>query len=238
MCPKSLLLCLTTLLALTSLGPNDALAADPPATAAKRQTATSSATVTYRPPLRGAPLSRVGGGTRSVQAEDLQVEVLAPEHTGLSLKAQPVLYWHASKAITATVEFSLVKPDVPEPVLEVELKGPFDAGLHAVDLSQHGVTLAPDVDYEWYVSVVFDPAQRSNDVTAGAGVRHVLANGEFASLGGGADASGAAYAAAGLWYDALGTLSVRAASETAAREARVELLRQVGLAEAAASLAN
>lgn len=229
-------LVLATLLALGGIGADAVSAAEPAATGANKAPSTDAAatTVTYRPPLRGAPLSRVGGGTRSIQAEDLQVEVLAPEHTGLSLNAQPALYWYASRAITAPVEFSLVRPGVPEPVLEVTLEGPFEAGLHTVDLADHGVALAPDVDYEWYVSVVFDPAQRSSDVTAGAGVRHVLASGEFAVAG--EDGSGAAYAAAGLWYDALEVLSAQAATEPAARSARTALLRQVGLEKAADDL--
>lgn len=209
-----------------------------PAIAADAASATTppakrkAATIAYQPPLRGAPLSRVGGGTRSVQAADLQVEVLAPEHTGLTVTEQPVLYWYSSKAISAPVEFSLVRPNVPEPVLEVRLEGPFEPGIHAINLGSHGVKLSPDTDYEWYISVVFDPAQRSNDVTAGGGIR-LLAPADPTRVGLAAGTvSGPAFAQAGVWYDAIAALS--AAADAAALAQRAELLEQVGLNDAAA----
>ncbi len=189
--------------------------------------------IAYQPPLRGAPVSRVGGGTRSIQATDLQIEVLAPEHTGLTLQAQPIFYWFCTRAITAPVEFTLVRPGVPEPVLEVTLPGPFEPGIHVVDLSAHGTALAAELDYEWFISVVFDPAQRSNDVTAGAGIRQVGANDPIRkSLPGVAIATGAEYAQAGLWYDAVAALSTTIAQhpeDPTPREQRTELFRQVGL---------
>src|SRR5437867_13335867 len=48
----------------------------------------------YKPPLRGAPGGRVGGGTRGTQERDIFVlSVLAPDHTGLTTREQPSLFW-------------------------------------------------------------------------------------------------------------------------------------------------
>ena len=228
---------LTMLLILTfmnGLALVDVAAADAADASAKKK----PATIAYQPPLRGAPLSRVGGGTRSIQAADLQVEVLAPEHTGLTLQAQPVFYWYCSRTITAPVEFALVKPNVPEPVLEVTLKGPFEPGIHAIDLHAYDLKLEPETDYEWFVSVIFDPAQRSNDVTAGAGIRQIGPNDGTRTALRPATAQGADYALAGVWYDAIATLSASIAArptDPTPREQRAELLQQVGLTDAAAA---
>jgi len=228
MTKNSILTILTfTLLSLVLSTASAADATTPPAAKKKAQS------IAYQPPLRGAPLSRVGGGTRSIKAADLAVEVLAPEHTGLTLHEQPVFYWYCSKAIEVPVEFALVRPKVPEPVLEVTLKGPFQPGVHAVDLRAHGVKLAPEVDCEWFISVVFDPSQRSNDITAGAGIRLVAASDPLRAALQVDTAQGTDYAQAGIWYDAIAALSA-SSGDTAALAQRAELLEQVGLGEAVA----
>lgn len=218
-----------TVLVVALLGANVALAApgdpDDANGGQARPTAGKPVLVAYRPPLRGAPLSRIGGGTRSIQARDLEVEVLAPEHTGLTLRVQPVLYWYASKEVTAPVELTIVQPDIAEPLLEVTLDGPFGAGIHAIDLSRYTAKLEPEVDYEWFVSVVFDPAQRSNDVTAGGGIRLLGAGDELRRKLAGDDSAGE-LAAAGVWYDAVEKLSV---GDETSRLMRAALLEQVGL---------
>jgi Domain of Unknown Function (DUF928) len=228
---------LTMLLMLTfisGLAPVDVAAADAADASAKKK----PASIAYQPPLRGAPLSRVGGGTRSIRAADLQIEVLAPEHTGLTLQAQPVFYWYSSRAIAVPVEFAIVKPNVPEPVLEVTLKGPFEPGIHAVDLRAYGLKLDAETDYEWFVSVIFDPKQRSNDVTAGAGIRQIGADDGIRTALKPATAQGADYAQAGVWYDAIASLSANIAArptDPTPREQRAALLQQVGLTDAAAA---
>lgn len=193
-----------------------------------------SASIAYAPPMRGAPLSRIGGGTRSIKAADLVLEALAPEHTGLTLSARPVLYWYCSRAIEAPVEFALVQPNVAEPVLEVALPGPFAPGIHAVDLASHGVELREETEYEWYVSVVFDAAQRSSDVTAGAGIRRLAASDPVRAALAASGTDAVALAGAGVWYDAITALSRAAVTDATARARRAELLGQVGLGSASA----
>ncbi len=207
------------------------LAADQPS----KQNSNSAQAIAYRPPLRGAPLSRVGGGTRSLQAKDLEVEVLAPEHIGFSADPQPTLFWYASRAIDVPVEFTLNIPGVAEPVAELRLRGPFAPGFHRVDTKALGVTLNPGVDYEWFIAVVFDEAQRSSDVAAGAGIRYVVADAAVSgSLNGKSSVPAAAvFAEAGYWYDALTALEQPGDTEASAQ--RAELLRQVGLTQAAAA---
>lgn len=55
----------------------------------------------YEPPLRGAPASRVGGASRSLNSIGVALNVLAPDHTGLTVREQPTFYWHLSDLTAA-----------------------------------------------------------------------------------------------------------------------------------------
>jgi hypothetical protein len=88
----------------------------------------------------------------------------------------------------------------------------------AIELARYGVELRPEVEYEWTVTLVSDPAKRSADVITAGWVERIAPPA-------GLDVSDpAALAAQGLWYDAF------AKAPEALREA---LLRDAGLAPAA-----
>jgi hypothetical protein len=192
---------------------------------AEKQAAESTA-VSYKPPLRGAPATRVGGGTRSIGTQALTVNVLAPNETGFTTRDKPTVYWYVSEALNTPVELTLtttepLKDAVPT-TLELTLQPPIAQGVHALRLGDHGVTLKPGVEYQWFVAVVSNPAQRSNDVVAGGGIKRIAP----------ADAVGD-----GVWYDALDQLSQQISANPAdarLRQQRAALLEQVGLREAAA----
>lgn len=208
------------------------LATYPPTSAAQ--------TITYQPPPRGAPTgsARVGGGTRGPDGEVTALSVLAPDHVGLSAKAQPLLYWFTSASIDARVEVTLLREDRLEPELELALSPPIEAGIHTLDLAKHGVRLDPGVPYQWYVAVVVDATQRSGDLVAGGEVQRMDPTPDLVeALEREGDAKAAAvYARSGYWYDALELLSVRvdgASGDAASRAERAALLEQAGLTEAA-----
>jgi hypothetical protein len=192
---------------------------------AEKQAAESTA-VSYRPPLRGAPATRVGGGTRSVGTQALTVNVLAPNETGFTTADKPTVYWYVSEPVNTPVELTLtttepLKDAVPT-ALELTLQPPIARGVHALRLGEHGVTLKPGVEYQWFVAVVSNPAQRSNDVVAGGGIKRIAP---------------AEAVRDGVWYDALDRLSQQISANPAdarLRQQRAALLEQVGLREAAA----
>ena len=196
---------------------------------------------TYKVPLRGAPSTRVGGGTRGTEAS-LQVEVLAPGETGFTIQDQPTIYWFLSARSELPVEITLAAAWPPEaaskPLLEVDVPAPIDAGMHGLDLRDHGVKLEPDMEYAWFVAVVKNPDQRADDIVAGGTIQliklpsNVTAEAQNAI---GVDRV-AAYAEAGLWYDAIEELSRRITStpsDEELRSIRASLLDQVGLTAAA-----
>jgi hypothetical protein len=111
--------------------------------------------------------------------------------------------------------------------------------VHAVSLESHGVVLKPGVEYQWFVALVDNAAQRSNDVIAGGTIKRVSETDSVRSRVKEASAASrpALYASAGIWYDAIDELSRLIAAQPENRELRVQraaLLEQVGLTEAAA----
>ncbi|MEO7940626.1 MAG: DUF928 domain-containing protein, partial [Burkholderiaceae bacterium] len=155
-------------------------------------------TIVYKPPMRGAPARRVGGATRGDGDKDLVLQVLAPEQTGLTEQAQPTLYWYVSKPATMAVELTLIADAAETPVLARNVSVT-QAGVQSVDLAQLGITLRPDTDYEWFVSVVPDTGRRSKDLTSGGVIRRVSVDPGVQSRASAAGASGAprVYAEAG-----------------------------------------
>ncbi|MDX1433394.1 MAG: DUF928 domain-containing protein [Gammaproteobacteria bacterium] len=194
----------------------------------------------YKPPLRGATAAgRIGGGTRGKGERAFTLAVLAPDHTGLTVSAQPTLYWFVSERVTRPVELTLVDDRGSAPVLELALEPPIEPGIHAVRLAEHGVELEPLVPYEWFVALVVDAAQRSNDIVAGAEIQRVSAPEDLLARVSAADegARPGLYARAGYWYDALDGLSAQIGQSTPSggpRAQRAALLEQVGLSTAAA----
>lgn len=172
--------------------------------------AATTPTLTYKPPLRGAPGGRVGGGTRGATGRDVFVlSALAPDHTGLTLNAQPSLYWFISADTMLPVEVAIIDPNATDPLLETTLQGPVKRGVHKIRLADHGVKLAPGVAYRWSVTVVTDANRRSRDILASGMIEHMAAPPDLASKIGSASAEKLpfVYAEAGIWYDALTAIS-------------------------------
>jgi hypothetical protein len=194
--------------------------------------------VVYKPPPRGAPARRIGGGTRSAGGAATTVAVLVPEDVGLTLEEQPDLFWFLAQPSRVRVEVALIQGMSPAAVKEVSLEGVQSAGVQRFSLREHGVRLAEGTDYEWSVAVVPDEGARSADIYSAGAIRRVAPDAALSEELGGLSglARARVLAQAGIWYDALGTLSqaLETGADPRIREARADLLQQVGLAEAAA----
>jgi hypothetical protein len=192
----------------------------------------------YRPPMRGAPVARIGGGTRGIGDTTLELAVLAPDHTGLTTKEQPTLYWYVSEPVPARLEVTVINDDAIDPELEEIVATPGHAGIQKIDLAKSGTRLEPGLEYRWFVSVVADPGQRSNDIVASGTIQRITPQGALKARIAGADDSAlvSIYAEEGVWYDAIDGLSrmiEKAPNDAALREQRAALLEQVGLQTAA-----
>jgi len=195
----------------------------------------------YKPPLRGTPAARVGGGTRGEGDDVPAIYVLAPEHMGLTSQPQPVLYWYLSSAIKASYEFVLIADADYEPLVEIILTDVESAGIQRIALADLGVSLKPDVQYQWSVALIMDTQQRSGDVLASGMIEYIKP--PTAIITRVENARGEErirhYADAGLWYDALQSLDEQIQSEQESvrlQQVRASLLEQVGLKEVAAAV--
>ena len=202
----------------------------------KPQTGQVTKTLLYQPPRGlGAPSAgrRVGGGTRGTNKSVPILSVLAPGHTGLTVREQPDLYWFASDVVTNPVELTLTLEKGDTPFLEKRLPAPTKAGIQKVCLSDYGVKLIPGERYTWSIALVLDPKRRSKDVIAVGAIERV----ERADMNlAAAPTTDAFYrlAADGLWYDAVMAISElidTTPTDMALRKQRADLLDQVDLPE-------
>ena len=244
-------LALHVLAALAALAVSGSIGAAPPvqrqqiaqAPAEAKKGETPMAAITYNAPLRGAPATRVGGGTRSAATKSVQLSVLAPSDTGYTTRDKPTIYWYVSETLQKPVELTITSNESLEaaskPAFELTLQPPIARGVHALSLEQHGVVLKPGVEYQWFVALVGNVAQRSNDVIAGGTIKRVAETDSVRSRVKEASLASrpALYASAGIWYDAVDELSRLITAQPENRELRAQraaLLEQVGLTEAAA----
>lgn len=198
----------------------------------------SLAGFSYRPPMRGAPAARIGGGTRGIGDQTLVLVVLAPDHTGLTTKEQPTLYWYASEPVPAKLEVTLINDESIDPELEEVVATPGNAGIQSIDLAKAGAKLETGKEYRWFVSVIADPGQRSNDIVASGTIQRIDPSDELKGEIAGADENTLAgvYAKEGVWYDAIDALNrmiEKSPGNKELQQQRTALLEQVGLQGAA-----
>ena len=188
----------------------------------------------YQPPRRGAPGGRVGGGTRGPSMALPLLYALVPDHVAITAEEQPPLVWYLSKATSLPLEFTVVEDMGVEPILEVALPSPTEAGIHMISLVQYDLRLEAGKTYQWFVSLIPDSTRRSKDIIAGGLL-------EVESLPDGlADNVKQAtpldatklLAKAGFWYDAMGVITQEIQAnpmDQALRKVRAALLEQVDL---------
>ena len=208
----------------------------------KPPTPTKAPAVAYKPPLRGAPAGRVGGGTRgATERESFSLQALAPDHVGYTTQEQPCLYWYISKPTTYAVELTIAAKKAVQPLIEKVIKGPEQGGIQSICLADLGVKLSPSTQYKWFVTLVTDVEHRSKDILAGGIIEYALPNTGLQTKLKTADSASqyAIYAEEGQWYDAIGALSqsiAAAPGNTDLHQQRAALLSQVGLSDVAAAI--
>ena len=206
-----------------------------PGVEAQRQQTPQGDVPIYNPRKQSAPKGRVGGGIRGGDGPALYV--LAPDHVGFTKDEQPSLYWYLSKTTSLPLEFTLIDGRAVKPVVETKLKAPAQPGVQRISLKDFGIKLEPGVQYKWFITLQVGAEASSKDVVAGGTIERipflealphleVPKNGEAVFR----------YAEAGLWYDAIATISEmidKAPDNRRLRKQRASLLQQVGLWEVA-----
>ncbi len=188
----------------------------------------------FKPTNVGAPMTRLGGATRSTTGTVPRTEALVPEVAGHTLQAQPVLYWYLAGKTDDRIDFALIGVDPINPILETTLAGPFEPGIQRIRLADHDATLEPNLEYQWFVRIIPNPEQRLYDRVIGGGIQRLEPSAELNARLAAAQQNDAHFvlAEAGIWYDALDSLSqqIEAAPENEnLRAQRTALFDQVGL---------
>jgi len=235
-------ICLALSLATEAVVAQAAEAAKSGASSQKAQSNSTSASASqksravpvYTPPKRGAPLARVGGGSRGVDDGLPYISVITPDHVGYTSMSAPVLYWYISEDMKTRFEFALINDDDIEPMVEVTSEQTMTAGLNSMNLADHGVTLQPGVAYQWSVALVSDENKRSSDIVS-SGQIELLAMTEAQQQlleNAAGEERVAILAREGYWYDTFDSMSRLIADDpdnTTLRTQRATLLEQIGL---------
>ena len=191
-------------------------------------------TIIYIPLLDDVSLSKVSGSSREMDEEAAILQVLTPDHTGLTLQAQRSLYWYARTPVATRFIVALIGKDKTEQLLDVEAGSGKVAGIQQLDLGDYDISLQPEVTYQWSVTQVIDKGSQSTGVTA-SGVIERIEPGEGLSnrikKSHGIELA-SVYASEGIWYDSLETLSSmidKSPEDQGLVAIRASLLEQVGL---------
>ena len=190
--------------------------------------------IIYKPPLLDAPPARVGGSTPGTGGKAAILQVLAPDHAGLTTQAQPTLYWYASTPVVVRFEIAPINEDGAAPLLNVEAGSKKLAGIQQLDLGDHNISLLPELTYQWSVTLVADEGSRSADVIASGLIEHMEPGEGLISRierSHGTELVDV-YANEGIWYDALETISSmieESPGDKGLEAIRASLLDQVGL---------
>ena len=201
--------------------------------------------IQYVPPRKGAPAPglRRGGGTRGMNKSIPLISVLAPDHVGLTLLEQPVLFWFAPTKQNLSYEFSLIADSADTPVVETKLPHLIQPGIQQIRLSDYNAKLLLGERYQWSVALIVDPDEPSSNIVAKGAIERVDRGKLNQPLPNDLSKEDAPmrYAEAGVWYDAVMAISdlIQAnPADAELRQQRTSLLEQGGLGEVAASIIN
>jgi len=192
----------------------------------------------YRPPLRGAPGGRVGGGTRGIGDEFITLLVLAPNHVGLTVQGQPTLYWYLSKPTNLPIEVTIIEDQAIYPLLEKQIRVPIQPGINCIRLADYGVLLLPGESYRWFIAAIPAADRRSKDIIAAGFIERIETPEALHMKLSQTDRQNIPYiyAESGIWYDTITAISdlIEAnPNDMNLHKQRAALLEQVGLSEVA-----
>ena len=163
----------------------------------------------YTPPKKVTPRARVGGDVRGIDSGDPEVKALVPDHVGLTIKETPVVNWFVSKPTQHEVVVTLRDDRSPRAFQEKIIPSPKQPGIYSINFKELGFTLEPNVQYKWFVSVIRDADQHSNNLVAGGVIERCDLSECLEPLGAKLTCSldtVVENAKAGFWYDAMGCL--------------------------------
>jgi hypothetical protein len=168
------------------------------------------------PPV-GAPHERIASGARS---EDAPRPILfASSETGCTILDHPTFYWYLTKSTDCDVEMDLVRMEggVRTSVFKKVWEAVKQAGVYSFDVSEaDGKPLQLNLEYQVTVTIMLSKTQ--NSASSGFVMRVTAPPGTTP------ESDTAAFAKAGIWFDAIAAVSrkieMNPADEPARRQRR------------------
>lgn len=193
------------------LRPNNKYALQAISNVSKYAEALRGEIVTYIPRNTGAPIAGGTGATRGCSTEGIPIALL-PKGETLTTENLPVLLVYMPRNPGTKVEFVLQERDGDNihEIYETNITPTKSAGVISLDLATFpGLPVLQDgKEYQWYVSLICNEADRSADVAVTGLVKKIALDPLLVKELQAAKPSDRAvlYAVNGIWYDALATL--------------------------------
>ena len=127
------------------------------------------------------------------------ISPIAPTHVGITAIPTPSLFFYVSSAWHNKLEFRINKEGLAEPIFTTMLEPPTKESIMRIDLADCGVNLEPGVEYEWFVSIITNPDERSADVFGSAVIKYIKPSAPISDYN--------TYAQSGYFYDAVSVIS-------------------------------
>jgi len=128
----------------------------------------------FVPIVIGAPVVRVGGGSRG-ECGDIGEDIML-DAKPLFWSDTPTLNWSTNKAVSGTFVFKMGETpnknwDFVKPLIDETFELSVQEGAQTLPLTDYKVTLKEGVEYEWFLSLVCDAENRSKDIIVGGTVQ-------------------------------------------------------------------
>lgn len=174
----------------------------------------------FKPPRRGIPGRREGGGTRDasvcVQTKPANLTALMPQtNFGLTTAAYPRFFWYTPQTRAKFAEFRLYESDENQEDKSLVYTTTFsisgNPGIASLSLP-HQATLPPlttGKDYRWSVAIICNPNDRKRDVMVEGWVQRITPEAALSNKLATANPGDRVnlYATNGIWFDTLATLA-------------------------------
>jgi hypothetical protein len=190
--------------------------------------------ITYKPPLSDDSRDAINGSARDTSEETTGLQVLAPDHVGITTQSQPTLYWYTSTPRAVRLEVTRIDKGKTRTLLKVEPDSNKVAGIQQLDLGEHNISLQPGVVYQWSVALVTDESSPLKKLLSRGDIKRIEPGEGLTSRIKRSKGTRLAnvYASEGIWYDALQTISSmidKSPEDKGLVAIRRSLLEQAGL---------